>query len=90
MIWFSALAFLASFIAAFGADPPKPPPPQPPPDTAAADAAAAAERDKTKRRHGRPQNILTSPTGAEGYAALGGGDQANGVATTAPKAKLGA
>jgi len=85
MIWLT-LIFAASFIAAFGADPPKAPQPQPPPDTAAADAAAAAEREKARRRRGRQANVLTSPTGDADYAALGGGSQNQNTT----KAKLGA
>jgi hypothetical protein len=86
----TVLAFIAAFLAGFGSDPPKPPPPQAPPDTAAADAAAAAETEKARRRRGRQANVLTTPTGSPGYAALGGGDQTAGTATTQPKAKLGA
>lgn len=64
---------------------PKPPKPQPAPapivDTTAADEAAAKAKGQAKRKKGRQQTILTSPTGAPlggAPGSLGGGMQAGG------------
>lgn len=89
MMFLWAVLMLASFVAAFGADPPKPPPPQPPPDTGAADAAAAAEAEKARRRKGAGATRLTSPVDQERFATLGGAQQESAAANTT-KAKLGA